>query len=77
MAITDFIVGIHPSFINETFQDTRRNPFSRFVEYQRTKNWSLVQKHDDVRKVVRKQQAEIERREAQQYDAARNLLRTR
>ena len=77
MAITGFIAGVHQSFINETFHDTRRNPFSRFVEYQRTKNWSLVQEDEDVRKAVRKQQAEIERREVQQYDAARNLLRRR
>jgi hypothetical protein len=34
MAITVFVVGVHPSFINETFQDTKRNPFGKFVKYQ-------------------------------------------
>jgi hypothetical protein len=54
MAITGFIAGVHLSFVNETFQSCRRNPFGRFLEYQRTKNWTLIQEDEDVRKAVRK-----------------------
>jgi hypothetical protein len=54
MAITCFIVEIHPCFINETLKDTRRNPFGRFLEYQRKKNWTLVQEDEDVDKAIRK-----------------------
>ena len=77
MAITGFIAGIHPCFINETFKDTRRNPFGRFLEYQRTKNWSLVQEDDDVRKAVRKQQAEVQRKEIQDQYNSHNQHRHR
>jgi hypothetical protein len=65
MAITGFISGCHLSFVNETFQACRRNPFGRFLEYQRTSNWTLIQEDEDVRKAVRKQDADLQRREVQ------------
>jgi hypothetical protein len=54
MAITMFTVGVHLSFVNETFHACQRNPFGHFLEYQRMKNWTLIQEDEDVCKAVRK-----------------------
>jgi hypothetical protein len=72
MAITGFIVGVHLSFVNETFQSCRRNPFGRFLENQRTKNWTLIQEDEDVPKVVHKQEADLQQRDVQDSYARAN-----
>jgi hypothetical protein len=61
MAIIGFIARVHLSFVNETFHACRKNPFGRFLEYQRMKNWTLIQEDEDVRKALRKQEADLQR----------------
>jgi hypothetical protein len=72
MAITGFIAGLHLSFVNETFQSCQRNPFGRFMEYQRTKNWTLIQEDEDVCKAVRQQEADLQRKDVQDSYARAN-----
>ena len=72
MAITWFIAGIHLSFVNKTFHACQMNPFGCFLEYQRTKNWTLIQEDEDVHKAVKNQEVELQHWDVQDAHARAN-----